>query len=107
MHFVRICRCPIPGGIRAARSARGTTGRDHAVWRHTLQKEWNMAKYEVIVIGAGNAGLTAAATLAKAGVPTLLLERRRLFFFNNSCSVFFREKWKSRPFHIYATRLQK
>lgn len=34
-----------------------------------------MAKYEVIVIGAGNAGLTAAATLAKAGVPTLLLER--------------------------------
>ncbi len=34
-----------------------------------------MSKYDVIVVGAGNGGLTAAATLAKAGVATLLLER--------------------------------
>ncbi|HOR94705.1 MAG TPA: FAD-dependent oxidoreductase, partial [Spirochaetota bacterium] len=32
-------------------------------------------KYDVIVIGAGNAGLTAAATLAKKGVKTLLIEK--------------------------------
>ena len=34
-----------------------------------------MKKYDVIVIGAGNAGLTAAATAAKGGLSVLLLER--------------------------------
>ena len=37
-----------------------------------------MAKYDAIVIGAGNAGLTAAATLAKSGIRTLLLERHNI-----------------------------
>lgn len=34
-----------------------------------------MNKYDVIVIGAGNGGLTAAATTAKNGLKTLVLER--------------------------------
>ena len=38
-----------------------------------------MAKrYDVIVVGAGNAGLTAAATMAKAGKKTLLIEKHNL-----------------------------
>lgn len=37
-----------------------------------------MADYDTIVIGAGNGGLTAAATLAKAGLKVLLLERHNI-----------------------------
>ena len=39
------------------------------------QTEQKMSK-KVIVIGAGNGGLAAAATCAKAGLSTLLLERK-------------------------------
>ena len=37
-----------------------------------------MATYDAIVIGAGNGGLTAAATLAQRGVNVLLLERHNI-----------------------------
>ncbi|WP_431965446.1 phytoene desaturase family protein [Nocardia sp. bgisy134] len=37
-----------------------------------------MTDYDAIVIGAGNAGLTAAATLQRAGARTLLLERHNI-----------------------------
>ena len=37
-----------------------------------------MQRYDVVVIGAGNAGLTAAATLATQGVRVLLLERHNI-----------------------------
>ncbi|MBI9087343.1 MAG: NAD(P)/FAD-dependent oxidoreductase [Desulfobacterales bacterium] len=37
-----------------------------------------MTAYDAIVIGAGNGGLTAAATLAKSGVRVLLLERHNI-----------------------------
>jgi len=37
-----------------------------------------MADYDAIVIGAGNGGLTAAASLARSGVKTLLLERHNI-----------------------------
>ncbi|MGV9541589.1 phytoene desaturase family protein [Nocardia beijingensis] len=37
-----------------------------------------MSDYDAIVVGAGNAGLTAAATLQRAGVRTLLLERHNV-----------------------------
>ena len=37
-----------------------------------------MKKYDVIVVGAGNGGLVAAATTAKAGYRTLLLEKHNL-----------------------------
>jgi len=37
-----------------------------------------MADYDVIVIGAGNGGLTAAASLAQRGVNVLLLERHNV-----------------------------
>ena len=37
-----------------------------------------MADFEAVVIGAGNAGLTAATTLARSGVKTLLLEQHNV-----------------------------
>lgn len=37
-----------------------------------------METYDVVVIGAGNGGLTAAATLAKEGLSVLLLERHNI-----------------------------
>jgi prolycopene isomerase len=37
-----------------------------------------MEKYDAVVIGAGNGGLTAAATLAKRGINVLLLERHNI-----------------------------
>ncbi|MBM4314851.1 MAG: FAD-dependent oxidoreductase, partial [Deltaproteobacteria bacterium] len=37
-----------------------------------------VADYDVIVIGAGNAGLTAAATLARKGARVLMLERHNI-----------------------------
>ncbi|MEA2102181.1 MAG: NAD(P)/FAD-dependent oxidoreductase [Thermodesulfobacteriota bacterium] len=37
-----------------------------------------MADYDVVVIGAGNGGLTAALSLARSGVKTLLLERHNV-----------------------------
>ena len=35
-------------------------------------------QYDVIVIGAGNAGLSAAVTTAKHGLKTLVLEQHNL-----------------------------
>ncbi|MBW2370795.1 MAG: NAD(P)/FAD-dependent oxidoreductase, partial [Deltaproteobacteria bacterium] len=37
-----------------------------------------MADYDTIIIGAGNGGLTASLTLARAGLKTLLLERHNI-----------------------------
>ncbi len=37
-----------------------------------------MEKHDAVVIGAGNGGLTAAATLAKRGLDVLLLERHNI-----------------------------
>ena len=37
-----------------------------------------MDKYDVVVIGAGNGGLTAAATLAQKGLNVLMLERHNI-----------------------------
>ena len=38
----------------------------------------NENQYDVIVVGAGNGGLVAAATTAKSGLKTLLLEKNNL-----------------------------
>lgn len=40
--------------------------------------EYEMKDYDAIVIGAGNAGLTAAATLQRGGARTLLLEKHNI-----------------------------
>ena len=37
-----------------------------------------MNDYEVVIIGAGNSGLSAAITLAQKGVKTLLIEQHNL-----------------------------
>ena len=55
-----------------------------------------MAKhYDVIVVGAGNGGLVAAATTARAGLSTLLLERHNLP--GGSASTFRRGRFEFEP----------
>ena len=54
-----------------------------------------MKKYDVIVIGAGNGGLAAAATCAKAGLSTLLLERHNIP--GGSASSFVRGRFEFEP----------
>jgi len=51
--------------------------------------------YDVIVVGAGNAGLTAAATTAKSGLKTLLLEKHNLP--GGSASSFVRGRFEFEP----------
>ena len=54
-----------------------------------------MKAYDVIVIGAGNGGLAAAATCAKAGLSTLLLEKHNLP--GGSASSFVRGRFEFEP----------
>ena len=54
-----------------------------------------MKTYDVIVIGAGNGGLAAAATCAKAGYSVLLLERHNLP--GGSASSFVRGRFEFEP----------
>ncbi|MDD3946921.1 MAG: NAD(P)/FAD-dependent oxidoreductase [Clostridia bacterium] len=51
--------------------------------------------YDVIVVGAGNAGLVAAATTAKSGLKTLLLEKHNLP--GGSASSFVRGRFEFEP----------
>lgn len=52
-------------------------------------------QYDVIVIGAGNGGLAAAVTCAKAGCSTLLLERHNIP--GGSASSFVRGRFEFEP----------
>ena len=54
-----------------------------------------MKTYDVIVIGAGNGGLAAAANCAKAGLSTLLLERHNIP--GGSASSFVRGRFEFEP----------
>ena len=54
-----------------------------------------MKNYDVIVIGAGNGGLAAAATCAKEGLSTLLLERHNIP--GGSASSFVRGRFEFEP----------
>lgn len=54
-----------------------------------------MKTYDVVVIGAGNGGLAAAATCARAGLSTLLLERHNIP--GGSASSFVRGRFEFEP----------
>ncbi len=54
-----------------------------------------MKTYDVIVIGAGNGGLAAAATCARAGLSTLLLERHNIP--GGSATSFVRGRFEFEP----------
>ncbi len=54
-----------------------------------------MKKYDVIIIGAGNGGLAAAATCARAGLSTLLLEKHNIP--GGSASSFVRGRFEFEP----------
>ena len=54
-----------------------------------------MKNYDVIIIGAGNGGLAAAVTCAKAGLSTLLLERHNIP--GGSASSFVRGRFEFEP----------
>ncbi len=54
-----------------------------------------MKTYDVIVIGAGNGGLAAAATCARSGLSTLLLERHNIP--GGSASSFVRGRFEFEP----------
>ena len=54
-----------------------------------------MKNYDVIIIGAGNGGLAAAATCAKEGLSTLLLERHNIP--GGSASSFVRGRFEFEP----------
>ena len=54
-----------------------------------------MKNYDVIVIGAGNGGLAAAATCAREGLSTLLLERHNIP--GGSASSFVRGRFEFEP----------
>lgn len=54
-----------------------------------------MKKYDVIIIGAGNGGLAAAATCAREGLSTLLLERHNIP--GGSASSFVRGRFEFEP----------
>ncbi|MBQ8469266.1 MAG: NAD(P)-binding protein, partial [Clostridia bacterium] len=58
-------------GPNATTGSSSTASRKHKEGVH-------MSRYDVIVVGAGNGGLTAAVTCAKAGYKVLLLEKHNL-----------------------------
>ena len=61
-------------------------------------------QYDVIVIGAGNGGLAAAATCAKAGLSTLLLERHNIP--GGSASSFVRGSFEGSSRHSKALNIR-
>ncbi len=47
--------------------------------KHSIDEWYDYSSTDVVIVGAGPAGLTAARYLAKAGLKTLVFERRLCF----------------------------
>ena len=84
---------------------------------HVIENDFLLSTYDVVVVGAGIGGLTAAALLAKRGLKVLVIEqhylpggcasifRRKGFTFDVGASLFFGfgEEGYHRPFAQEAT----
>src|ERR1044072_1520294 len=56
----------------------GTWRNTSASWRISASESTRLAHHDVIVVGGGHNGLTAAFYLARSGLKTVVLERREI-----------------------------
>jgi 2-polyprenyl-6-methoxyphenol hydroxylase-like FAD-dependent oxidoreductase len=64
----------------------------------------NVRRFPVLIVGAGVGGLATCALLAKHGVPSLLLERRRSLYLSEGPKLSFRTLEVLRGLGTSATR---
>lgn len=70
---VRACMTPVVNGMRISTGGAEGPAKPH---HHPSSEDIKDEQYDVVVIGAGPAGMRAATILAKAGLQTLVLDER-------------------------------